>query len=102
MLELQNVTRKKWEAALIHRDLHKTNTKWLVQVGALLVLDEPRATRTHKTHHGPDLGEANTFPLIVYSAPLHGGHIQMAFCPMTLMWESRNSHNWDSHDFEGT
>jgi hypothetical protein len=24
--------------------------------------DEPRATRTHKTHHGPDLGEATTFP----------------------------------------
>jgi len=24
-------------------------------------------TRTHKTHHGPDLGEATTFPLIVYS-----------------------------------
>ncbi len=49
-------------------------------VGTLLVLGRPRATRTHKTHHGPDLGEATTFPLIVYSAPLHGGHIQMAFC----------------------
>jgi hypothetical protein len=24
--------------------------------------DEPRATRTHKTHHGPDLGGATTFP----------------------------------------
>jgi hypothetical protein len=23
-------------------------------------------TRTHKTHHGPDLGEVTTFPLIVY------------------------------------
>ncbi len=45
--------------------------------------DKPRATRTHKTHHGPDLGEATTFPLIVYFAPLHGGHIQMAFCPET-------------------
>ncbi len=41
--------------------------------------DEPRATRTHKTHHRPDLGEATTFPLIVYSAPLHGAYIQMAF-----------------------
>jgi hypothetical protein len=37
--------------------------------------------RIHKTHHGPDLGEAITFPLIVYSAPLHEAHIQMAFCP---------------------
>ncbi len=48
--------------------------------------------RTHKIHHGPDLGEATTFPLIVYSMLLHEAHIQMAFCfeiakvetPMTL------------------
>jgi hypothetical protein len=25
-----------------------------------------RQTQTHKTHHGPDLGEVTTFPLIVY------------------------------------
>ncbi len=29
-------------------------------------------TRIHKTHHGPDLGEATTFPLIVFSMPNHG------------------------------
>jgi hypothetical protein len=71
--------------------------------------------RTHKTHHG-DLGEATTFPLIVYYVPLHQAHIQMAFfpkattfpfivyyvplheahiqmafCPETLKWEFRNS-----------
>jgi hypothetical protein len=38
-------------------------------------------TWTHKTHHGSDLGEAITFPFIVYSVPLHEAHIQMAFCP---------------------
>jgi hypothetical protein len=38
-----------------------------------------QASITHKTHHGPDLGEATTFPFIVYSATLQGGHIQMAF-----------------------
>ncbi len=32
--------------------------------------DEPWATWTHKTHHGPDLGETITFPFIVYSVPL--------------------------------
>jgi hypothetical protein len=32
----------------------------------------------------PGLGEATTFPLIVYSGPLHGAHIQMAF----LSWDS--------------
>ncbi len=37
--------------------------------------------RTHKTNHDPDLGEAITFPLIVFYAPLHEAHIQMAFCP---------------------
>jgi hypothetical protein len=29
----------------------------------------------------PGLGEATTFPLIVYFVPLHEAHIQMAFCP---------------------
>jgi hypothetical protein len=36
--------------------------------------------RTHKIHHNLDLGEATTFPLIVYFVPLHEAHIQMAFC----------------------
>jgi hypothetical protein len=54
------------------------------------------AQNQHKTHHGPDLGEATTFPLIVYFVPLHGGHIQMVFCPGT-----RNSHSWGSCNFEG-
>jgi len=39
-----------------------------------------RQTRTHKTHHGLDLGESITFPLIIYFVPLHEAHIQMAFC----------------------
>ncbi len=50
--------------------------------------------RTHKTHHSPDLGEATTFPLIVYYVLLHEAHIQMAFCPKTPKWESRNSQSW--------
>jgi hypothetical protein len=33
----------------------------------------------------PNLGEATTFPLIISSAPLHRGHIQIAFCPGTQM-----------------
>jgi hypothetical protein len=40
-------------------------------------------TRTHKTHHDPDLGEATTFPLIVYFVLGHGTNTQMAFCPET-------------------
>jgi hypothetical protein len=40
-------------------------------------------TRTHKIHHGLDLGEATTFPLIVFSRPNHEANTQMSFCPGT-------------------
>jgi hypothetical protein len=58
-------------------------------------------TWMHKTHHGPDLGEAINFPFIVYYVPSHGTNIQMSFCPMTPKWESRNSQSWDFHNFGG-
>ncbi len=38
-------------------------------------------TRTSKTHHGSDLEEATTFPLIVYYVPSHGTNTKMSFCP---------------------
>ncbi len=47
-------------------------------------------TSDHKTHHGPDSGEATTFPLIVLSAALRRGYIQMALFPGTPKLESRN------------
>jgi hypothetical protein len=34
---------------------------------------------THKTHHGPDSGEATTFPHIVFYASFRGTYIQMVF-----------------------
>jgi len=37
-------------------------------------------TRIHKTHHSSDLGEAITFPLIIFSVISYGGYIQMSFC----------------------
>ncbi len=46
-----------------------------------------------------DLGEATTFPLIVYYVAFHEAHIQMAFCPGNLKWESQNSQSWDSYNF---
>ncbi len=39
-------------------------------------------THIHNTHHNPNMGEATTFPLIVYFVPFHETHIQMAFCPI--------------------
>jgi hypothetical protein len=56
-------------------------------------------TQTNKTHHDPNLGEATTFFLIVYYAPLHKAHIQMAFFPGTPKMEFQNSKSWDSRDF---
>jgi hypothetical protein len=61
--------------------------------------DKPRATQPHWTHHGPDSGEATTFPHIVYSMLLHEGYIRMAFCPRTPKVESRNCPGLDSWDF---
>jgi hypothetical protein len=58
-------------------------------------------TQTHKTHHGPDLGEATTFPLIVYYVLGHGTNIQMAFCPENPKCEYPNSQSWDSYNFGG-
>ncbi len=82
VMELRDGTRKNWQASITHKDLHKTNTRWLVHswntFGAKMSHEQ---TRTHKSHHSSDLGEATTFPLIVYFAPLHGGHIQMVFFP---------------------
>jgi len=54
------------------------------------VLGQATGTVTHKTHHGPDLREATTFPHIVFFAPLCGGYIKMALFPETPKLESRN------------
>jgi hypothetical protein len=51
-------------------------------------------TQTPTNHHSPNLGEAITFPFIVFSVPGHGANTQMSYCleiwtPMTL----------DAHNF---
>jgi len=43
------------------------------------VLGQAMGTLTYLTHHGPDSGEATTFPHIVFFALLRGSHIRMAF-----------------------
>jgi hypothetical protein len=67
--------------SVIHMDLHKPNNKLvnvqLEQFGAQM---NHKQTRIHKTHHGPNLGEATIFPLIVYSMLGHGTSTQMSFC----------------------
>jgi hypothetical protein len=42
---------------------------------------QTRTHKTQKTHHNSNLGEATTFPFIVYYVVGHGISIQMAFFP---------------------
>jgi hypothetical protein len=58
-------------------------------------------THIHNIHHGLDLGEVTTFPLIVFYVPGHGAYIQMSFYLKIPELESQNSLNWDSHNFGG-
>jgi hypothetical protein len=67
-------------------------TKWLMHSLSIFGVRKSHGqTQTHEIHHSPDLGEATTFPLILYSMPLHEAHIQMAFCLGIPKWESQNS-----------
>jgi hypothetical protein len=59
-------------------------TSWLVHTYNIFgAWTNHGQTRTHKTHHDPDLGEASTFPFIVLSVHGHGPCTQMSFCPRT-------------------
>jgi hypothetical protein len=73
-------------------NLHsKQTTKWLVRIREHpWVLGQATGTLDHKIHHGPDSGEATTFPHIVFSAPLHGDYTRMTHFPGTPKLESRN------------
>jgi hypothetical protein len=63
------------------------------------VLGQATGIWTHLTHHGLDLGEATTFPHIVYSTALRRGYIQMALFPGTPKEESWNCLGLESRDF---
>jgi hypothetical protein len=54
------------------------------------VLGQATSIWIHLSHHGPDSGEATTFPLIILFAALRRGYIQMILFPGTLKLESRN------------
>jgi hypothetical protein len=87
---------------LLTRTCTNQTTSWLVHSRSTFSARMSHGQiRTHKTHHGSDLGEATTFPLIVYSMLGHGTSTQMSFCPGTLKWESRNSQSWDAYNFGG-
>jgi hypothetical protein len=77
-----------WSSLNLHQN---KPPEWLVHFpGHPLVLGQVTSTSDHKTHHGPDLGDATTIPHIVYSATLCWNYIQMALFPGTPKLESRN------------
>jgi hypothetical protein len=86
--------------SITHMDLYKPNNKLvnaqLEHFGARTNHGQPR---TNKTHHGSDLGEATTFPLMIYFVHGHKTSTQMSFCLRTPTWESGNSQSLDSHYF---
>jgi hypothetical protein len=86
MLELRNGIRKNDKRSITHIDLHKPNNKLVHNLGTFGVRTSHEQIWTRKIHHGPDLGEATTFSLIIFFEPLHKGHIQMAFCLRTPKW----------------
>jgi hypothetical protein len=67
----------------------KTNHKGLVSIREHpWVLGQATGILTYKSHHGPDSGEATTFPHIVFSAAHNEGYIQMVLFPGTPKLES--------------
>ncbi len=100
MLEVPGLDQEEGQV-LSHSNLHpKPTTRGLVHIREHpWVLGQATGTWTHLTHHGPDSGEATTFPHIVYSALFRGGYIRMAFCPGTPKVESQNYPGLDFRDF---
>ncbi len=63
----------------------QNQTSWLVHSwNTFGARKSHKQTQTYKTHHGLNLGEATTFPFIVYFVPLHEAHIQMAVATLRL------------------
>jgi hypothetical protein len=103
VLELRDGPRKSDKQTIhSHEPAQNQPTSWLIlcwnTFGASSKHEQPR---THKIHHSPDLREANTFPLIVYSAPLHEAHIQMTFCLEIPKLESEIAKDWTSTTLRG-
>jgi hypothetical protein len=62
-------------------------THWLMHsLGIFGARTNHGQPRIHKTHHGPDLREAITFPLIVFFVPFHGATSKWHFTQLGLPW----------------
>jgi hypothetical protein len=85
VLELWVVYYDEWQVSqLFIQTYTNQTTSWLVHNWSTFSARTSHMhTQTHKTHHGPNLGEVTTFPLIIFFVISHRGCIQMSFCPQT-------------------
>jgi hypothetical protein len=60
---------------------NQTTSELMHNLNTFVARTSHRRTPIHKTHHSSNLGEATTFPLIVYFVVGHGTNIQMTFFP---------------------
>jgi hypothetical protein len=64
--------RRMTSGSIIHTYMHKLNNKLVSACwNTFSAWTSHGQTWTHKTHHGSDLGEATTFPLIIFFVPSH-------------------------------
>ncbi len=91
MLEVSGIRLGRGQAIHLIEFASKPITSWLKLILHPLGVGTSHGQPwTHLTHHGSDLGEAITFPHIVFSTALRRGYIQMALFPRTPKLESRN------------
>jgi hypothetical protein len=91
VLEVPGIRLGRGQAIHLLKSASKPTTSWLELILHLFGVGTNHGQPwTHLTHHGPDSGEATTFPHKVYSAALRRGYIQMALFLGTPKLESRN------------
>jgi hypothetical protein len=91
VLEVPGIRLGRGQAIHLLESASKPTTSWLELIlHPLGVRTNHGQPWTHLTHHGPDSGEATTFPHIVFSTALRRGYIQMVLFLGTPKLESRN------------
>jgi hypothetical protein len=91
VLEVSRIRLGRGQAIHLLKFASKPTTSWLELIlHPFSVVTSHAQPWTHLTHHGPESGEATTFPHFVFFVARNGGYIQMAFFLRTPKLESRN------------
>jgi hypothetical protein len=95
MLEVPGIRLGRGQAIHLFESASKPTTSWLKLLQHPFDVGTSHGQPwTHLTHHGLNLGEATTFPHIVFSTSRGGGYIQMAHFLGIPKLESRNYPGW--------